>query len=1481
MKRSIKNILLIALLITVIITGIFCVKNFILNKKNNDLININELSDKFMDDYFEGYAKLQEKDNKENILIVTSIKKPKDTYGATDIVEAPNHQFLLQYENEEEKNTALEKFKQDDRIEFVSENIMYQIADYNSWGISKMGLDYAQGKLNSYGGEEVTVAIIDTGCDMSIFNNSYSGKIEETYNVLSPGSSMVDEHGHGTHIAGTIAEATPSNVKILPIKVTTTGVMSSQDIVAAINHVVKNKKADVINMSFTAVAEDPSLATALLAAKQQNIIGVAAAGNDNSSAYYYPASNPNTISISAVDSRLNLASFSNYGSTIDFAAPGVNILSINGTMSGTSMAAPHVASAVAVLKSFNKSLTFDNTKEVLKKLAVDIGTKGRDNYFGYGFIDFSGAEFCKTNGTECDEYGIFTKSNEAKTVKKFEIIAPVLTTYNYGTDTNLSQTELKIYYSDTNYYKKYLYELDDVEILNYNPYSNSKQTVTIKYKNLSQSFDITQTSTFTSNSAWEYTIINQDKAKITNYKGSGVLKIKFPSEINGYTITTIGENLFYLKSIKEIILPETITKIENKAFYQSGLNKIDIQAEEIHIGDYAFSELPELETINSKIASIGASAFYNDTSLNDITLSNGITKISNSAFGGCVNLENINIPNTITSIGASAFFNTNISSIVLPNGIKKIENNTFAGCYNLKSVTLPDNLETIGNYAFNNNNIKSLYIPASVTSIGVDAFKESAGLESIIVDSNNDYYDSRNNSKALIETATNKLIVGTHKTIIPNTVDIIGSYAFAYKNLLFGIEIPEGVTEIQDYAFYHNPYIQSVNVAKSVTTLGRNVFSTSPNIELWIYNDTATHNYLEDHNSNVMNESQILKYYCFDPFRTIATVPNKNYKAFETLNTTGMYTMLYYKNYKGTNTEKISSGMKVTYQNNNNSFRFGDTYVNISGKNQFDIPFEAQVGVTVSKATPSYYIPSGLTAKTGQLLSEIQLPSNFSWMIPDTEITSVGTVKYPARYTPNDTTNYQTIDNIFIPIQITKEKEKITPDITINDKFYDGTINIPFENIIISNLNSNDYVIESATSNIIDVGKGVATIKLKLTDKKFEDNTLDNGQQLCEYILNFNVVAKKIPKPTLVEKTYTYNTYEQEIQLNNYNEEIMNVEGNKRTDAGEQDVKISLDSQNYIWEDDSVDDVILKFKIEKAVPNIIVEIGEKIILQDESEHGLSITIKNPLNAKIKFADNDDNYILNESPKYKNTGSYIIKYKLYIDDNYTEIYKEETLKIVDVLIVNSTTDYETVYDGKEHTLDIKLNISDYDIKYSVNNQTYNLDTIPKYKNVGEYTIYYKITCDDCNILYGSNKVIIYGIKAFDNTLTLKNNYLLVKNYNNSFTNISNRISLFAKNKSFSHYSSNNTLLSTDTTKTGEKIRININGQKSFEYTISILGDINSDGKITSADYIKIRKHIMKTELITSNYLFYSADMNEDNTITSADYIKIRKKIMEGR
>ena len=172
MKKKLKIFLLIVLALTVIISGGFFAKNTLFKNKDDGLINISYLSEDFMIDYFEEISNANSDKEKENMLIVISDNKLKNSYGAANVIEAPNNQYILQYESEEEKNRALEKFESDKSIVSVEKNEVRQIEEvaYNSWGINKMSLDYAIDNSNIDNLEEVTVAIIDTGLDINLFN---------------------------------------------------------------------------------------------------------------------------------------------------------------------------------------------------------------------------------------------------------------------------------------------------------------------------------------------------------------------------------------------------------------------------------------------------------------------------------------------------------------------------------------------------------------------------------------------------------------------------------------------------------------------------------------------------------------------------------------------------------------------------------------------------------------------------------------------------------------------------------------------------------------------------------------------------------------------------------------------------------------------------------------------------------------------------------------------------------------------------------------------------------------------------------------------------------------------------------------------------------------------------------------------------------------------------------------------------------------
>ena len=157
----------------------------------------------------------------------------------------------------------------------------------------------------------------------------------------------------------------------------------------------------------------------------------------------------------------------------------------------------------------------------------------------------------------------------------------------------------------------------------------------------------------------------------------------------------------------------------------------------------------------------------------------------------------------------------------------KLGNNApaFASITSLISVSIPNSVTSIGGSAFGGcSGLTSVTIGSGVTSIGGGAFGGCSGLVTITVDSNNSTYDSRNNCNAIIETATNTLVVGCSNTVIPNSVTSIGSSAFFGCSGLTSVTIPDSVTSIGDNAFYGCSGLTSVTIPDSVTSIGAQAF---------------------------------------------------------------------------------------------------------------------------------------------------------------------------------------------------------------------------------------------------------------------------------------------------------------------------------------------------------------------------------------------------------------------------------------------------------------------------------------------------------------------------------------------------------------------------------------------------------------------------------------------------------------------------------
>lgn len=249
-------------------------------------------------------------------------------------------------------------------------------------------------------GEGVTVAVIDTGIDPT--HPELTGQIAAGgADYFNDGYFLQDGLGHGTHVAGIIA-ARGNNSGVIGIapksklyvaKVfSLTGVgPSAATIVSAVQDAVTHG-ARIINMSIGTKTFNSSYEDVAAWARTQGALIIAASGNDTSNQLRYLAACPSAIAIGATDRNDALWPLSNYSAELAYSAPGDQILSTYpgagyGQQSGTSMASPHIAAVAALVLARNPDFTIEQLLAALTWGSIDLGTAGRDAYFGHGRID--------------------------------------------------------------------------------------------------------------------------------------------------------------------------------------------------------------------------------------------------------------------------------------------------------------------------------------------------------------------------------------------------------------------------------------------------------------------------------------------------------------------------------------------------------------------------------------------------------------------------------------------------------------------------------------------------------------------------------------------------------------------------------------------------------------------------------------------------------------------------------------------------------------------------------------------------------------------------------------------------------------------------------------------------------------------------------------------------------------------------------------
>jgi len=257
------------------------------------------------------------------------------------------------------------------------------------------GADFPTAWAANFDGSGPVIAIVDSG--VTATHEDLAGKVLPGADfVTSSGACAgVDPNGHGTHVAG-IAAAADNQVgglggapraAILPVKV-----LNAQG--SGLNSTVANgivwatdNGADVINLSLGGTTQSSAMLNAVAWATNHNVVVVAAAGNDGTATTIYPAAydNQGAIAVASTDQNGNKSSFSNYGASVDVAAPGSGIIStLNnggyGSKSGTSMATPFVAALTALIQQQCGSLSPFTIRQILQASGTPVPTTSGPNY---------------------------------------------------------------------------------------------------------------------------------------------------------------------------------------------------------------------------------------------------------------------------------------------------------------------------------------------------------------------------------------------------------------------------------------------------------------------------------------------------------------------------------------------------------------------------------------------------------------------------------------------------------------------------------------------------------------------------------------------------------------------------------------------------------------------------------------------------------------------------------------------------------------------------------------------------------------------------------------------------------------------------------------------------------------------------------------------------------------------------------------------
>lgn len=334
------------------------------------------------------------------------------------------------------------------------------------------------------------------------------------------------------------------------------------------------------------------------------------------------------------------------------------------------------------------------------------------------------------------------------------------------------------------------------------------------------------------------------------------------------SVTEIGQNAFSgCSSLESLFIPASVTEIGSDCFEDCYSLSSIVVDENNKVFDSRNNCNAIIQTrekslilgckntvIPNSIMSIGGGAFSGCKELKEISMPDTVGLIIGYAFKNCTGLSSVNLGKSLKEICSSAFYGcTSLTHIIIPKSVQKIQQTNgyayipFYYCKNLKSIVVED-----GNRFYDSRDncnaiivstntdlskdtlivlCSSTIVPATVTRISISAIECPKNLTSISVAEGNTCYDSRDNSKAIIETETNVLLIGTASTIIPETVTGIGEYAFWGNDFLEEFTIPQSVTKIGNNSFRECKNLKAVSILGPVALIEKDTFKDCTALE--------------------------------------------------------------------------------------------------------------------------------------------------------------------------------------------------------------------------------------------------------------------------------------------------------------------------------------------------------------------------------------------------------------------------------------------------------------------------------------------------------------------------------------------------------------------------------------------------------------------------------------------------------------------------